>query len=74
MKNESQIALDCPLCGESIYQALSWFRQSYPTCTHCGKTLAPGQFDKLIHNLEQAFDSNIDDMLSSAKKSGCCGH
>ena len=83
MTEESKIALDCPCCGESIYQTPSWFRKSYSNCPMCEKELRGEQFDALIHDLEQAFDDHIDTILSekpqgggccgSAKKDSCCG-
>jgi transcription initiation factor IIE alpha subunit len=71
---ESKIALDCPYCGESIYQAVAWFKNSYSTCPACDKGLSANQFDAAINALEQAFDQNIEALLAEEPpQGGCCG-
>jgi hypothetical protein len=85
LSEQSRIALDCPLCGESIYQPLSWFKKAYSTCPACDMSIPAARFDALLNDLEQAFDQRIDEMLTddqpqaggccgSKKKDSCCGH
>ena len=83
MHTETNIALDCPYCGESIYEPLSWFKKTYSTCPSCDKGLSVNQFASVISDLETAMDENIEEMVngrpqgggccSSKKSSGCCG-
>ncbi len=73
MLSESHIALDCPACRETIYAALSWFKQTYATCPHCRQGLAGRQFEASIADLEQAMDESIEEMLYGPKSGGCCG-
>jgi uncharacterized protein with PIN domain len=65
--------LDCPYCGASIYEALSWFKKDYSTCPACEQGLAAGQFSAVIANLEQAMAANIEEMLNGPPASSCCG-
>lgn len=73
MHTEPNIALDCPSCGESIYAALSWFRQTYTSCPHCQQGLAAGQFEALIAGLEEAMEESIEELLYGPASGGCCG-
>ena len=74
MLEESKIALDCPYCGESIYQTVAWFKKNYSTCPACDKGLSADQFAVAINALEQAFDQNIEALLTKeAHQGGCCG-
>ena len=83
MLEESKIALNCPYCNESIYETLNWFKQTYSTCPECDKGLSADQFAAVIHDLEQAFDLKIEELVTekpqgggccgSKKKSSCCG-
>lgn len=68
------ITLECPYCGEAIYQPLSWFKKTYSTCPACDRGLAAGQFEKVIADLEQALDESIDEMLQEKPHGGCCGN
>lgn len=70
---ETKIALDCPYCHESIYETLSWFKQTYSTCPACDQGLAARQFATLIAELEQAMDANIEEMLNGKPHTSCCG-
>ena len=70
---EPKIALDCPNCGKSIYETLSWFKKTYSTCPACEKGLAASQFSSVIANLEQAMDTNIDEMIYGQPHTCCCG-
>lgn len=72
MHVEPKIALDCPGCGESIYEPLSWFKQTYSTCPACENGLAAGQFGTVIAELEQAMDKNTEEMLYGQPQGGCC--
>ena len=72
MHAEPNIALDCPSCRETIYAALSWFKQTYSSCPHCGQGLAAGQFAAIIADLEQAMDQSIEELLHGPT-GGCCG-
>lgn len=73
MKDESKIALDCPECGALIYETAAWFCKSFSTCPECEKPLRREQFDVVIHDLEQAFDARIEEMMSEVTPGGCCG-
>lgn len=73
MSTESHIALDCPYCKEAIYQALSWFKQTYSTCPHCEQGLAASQFENAIADLEQAMDESIEELIYGQPSGGCCG-
>lgn len=75
MPNQSKIALDCPFCGESIYQPPSWFKKAFSTCPACDKPIPADKFDALLHELEQALDQNVDEMISGGQPQagGCCG-
>jgi len=73
MHTEPNIALDCPSCRESIYAALSWFKQTYSTCPHCQQGLAASQFEANIAALEQAMEESIEELLHGPKGGGCCG-
>ena len=72
MHKETNIALDCPYCSESIYESQSWFEKSYSTCPHCEKGLAAGQFSADIADLEQAMDESVEEMLHGKPHGGCC--
>ena len=71
---ETKIALDCPYCGESIYEALNWFKKTYSTCPHCNRGLAAGQFSKVLADLEQAMDASVEEMLQGKPQDGFCGN
>ena len=73
MHTETKIALDCPYCGESIYETLDWFKKSYSTCPVCDKGLVAGQFAAVIKDLEQAMNESIEEMLHGQPHGGCCG-
>ena len=73
MHAEPNIALDCPYCRETIYAALSWFKQTYSSCPHCEQGLAAGQFAAVIADLEQAMDESIEELLHGPASGGCCG-
>ena len=74
MHDETTIALDCPYCGEAIYDTLSWFKKTYSTCPACDKGLAASQFDAVIADLEEAMDADIEEMVQGKPKPGCgCG-
>lgn len=73
MRTEEMIALDCPYCGEIIYQPLSWFKKTYSTCPNCDKGLTASQFEKAVFELEQTLDESIDEMLQKKPHGGCCG-
>jgi len=73
MHTEPKIALDCPSCRETIYAALSWFKQTYSTCPHCRQGLAAGLFEASIADLEQAMDESIEELLYGPASGGCCG-
>ncbi len=73
MSVEPKIALDCPCCGESIYETLGWFKKTYSTCPACEKGLAATQFGTVIADLEQAMDANIEEMIYGKPHSSCCG-
>jgi hypothetical protein len=64
--------LDCPYCGESIFESLEWFKKSYSTCPCCDKGLVAGQFAAVIADLEQEMDANIEEMVHGQPHSGCC--
>ncbi|PLY03368.1 MAG: hypothetical protein C0623_01565 [Desulfuromonas sp.] len=81
MLEESRISLECPHCGDSIYQAMRWFRRDYRSCPHCDKPIPAGYFDATLNQLEQAFDQGVEEMMQpetggccGSKKGGCCGH
>ncbi|MCK4510061.1 MAG: hypothetical protein KAU27_16040 [Desulfuromonadales bacterium] len=69
----TNISLDCPYCGESIYESLEWFKKSYSTCPSCDEGLVAGQFTAMIAELEQEMDANIEEMVNGQPNSGCCG-
>jgi hypothetical protein len=71
---EEMLALDCPYCGSTIYQPISWFKQTYSTCPACDGGLAAGQFEKTITDLEQAMDEDVDEMIFGKPQGGCCGN
>ena len=83
MHTETNIALDCPYCGESIYEPLSWFKKTYSTCPGCDKGLSANQFSSVVSDLEKAMEERIEEMVNgrpqgggccgSKKSSGCCG-
>lgn len=74
MYTETNIALDCPYCGASIYESLTWFKKTYSTCPYCDKGLAASQFATVISDLEQAMTENIDEMVyGKSQGGGCCG-
>lgn len=74
MLDEPKIALDCPYCGASIFEPLSWFKKTYSTCPACDKGLAAGQFAAIIADLEQVMDENIEEMLyGPSSHTSCCG-
>jgi peptide subunit release factor 1 (eRF1) len=73
MRAEEKVALDCPYCGEAIYETLSWFKKAYSTCPACQKGLAAGQFAAVIDDIEQALDTEIEEMVKGGPESGCCG-
>ncbi|BCR04236.1 hypothetical protein DESUT3_13050 [Desulfuromonas versatilis] len=70
---DENISLECPYCGEAIYQPLSWFQKAYSTCPVCQKGLAAGQFAARVKEIEQALDAHIEEMVGGARKTGCCG-
>ncbi len=73
MRAEEKVSLDCPYCGEAIYETLSWFKKAYSTCPACQKGLAAGQFAAVIDDIEQALDTEIEEMVKGGPESGCCG-
>lgn len=73
MYTETNIALDCPYCGESIYESLDWFKKTFSTCPCCDNGLSAGQFATAISELEQAMDASIEEMLHGQPHSSCCG-
>lgn len=73
MSLEPRIDLACPYCNASIYETLSWFKETYFTCPACAQGLAAGQFSAVISDLEQAMAANIDEMINGAPQGGCCG-
>lgn len=73
MHFETNLALDCPYCGEQIYESLNWFKKTYSTCPHCDKGLAAGQFAAAVTDLEQAMEANIEEMVHGQSEGGCCG-
>lgn len=73
MLAEENISLDCPYCGEAIYETLSWFKKTWSTCPACQKGLSAGQFASVIDDLEKALDEEIEGMVKGAPESGCCG-
>jgi hypothetical protein len=71
---ETNIALDCPCCGESIYESLNWFKTTYSTCPHCDKGLAASQFSAVISDLEQSIEESVEEMVNGQPQAGgCCG-
>ncbi len=70
---EPKITLDCPSCGAALYEMLSWFKKTYSTCPSCDNGLAASQFVTVIAQLEEAMDSNIDEMLHGQPHTSCCG-
>jgi len=73
LKTEEKISLDCPCCGESIYQPVSWFKKTYSTCPACDAGLASGQFEAAVREIEKALDDHVEDILYGQSSSGCCG-
>ncbi len=82
MLTGEKISLECPYCGQEIYQPLEWFKNSYFTCPACGNGLADGQFAAAVDAIEQALDAGIENILygksdasscCGKKSSGCCG-
>ena len=75
MHTETNIALDCPYCGVSIYETLEWFKKTYSTCPSCDKGLAATQFSKVITDIEQAMEDSVEEMVNGQQPSGggCCG-
>ena len=69
---EEKISLDCPYCGEGIYETLSWFKRRYFTCPACQKGLAAGQFASLIADIEAALDARIEEEVKGSPGGGCC--
>ncbi|MHB1399435.1 MAG: hypothetical protein ACYDAI_17850 [Trichloromonadaceae bacterium] len=75
MLADEEIALECPYCRGEIYRPLSWFKQPYSTCPACGGGLAAGQFDVVVAEIEEAFESRVADMVEGQKGCGCnCNH
>jgi hypothetical protein len=70
---EKRVSLDCPYCGEAIYETLSWFKKTYSTCPACQRGLSADQFAAVIGDIEQALDADIEEMVKGAPESGCCG-
>lgn len=68
-----EIALDCPYCHQEIYRPLSWFRQPWFTCPHCGGGLAAGQFEQLVNDIDAAIDQHIAEMIAGPPGCGCGG-
>jgi hypothetical protein len=66
-----EIALDCPYCRQEIYRPLAWFKQAYASCPACGGGLMADQFAKLVQDLEQAMEAQIDDMVQGGRVCGC---
>ncbi len=73
MFTETNIALDCPYCSETIYETLSWFKKAYSTCPNCDQGLADSQFATVISELEQSMEESIEEMIHGQSGSGCCG-
>ncbi len=71
---EERISLDCPCCGEAIYEPLDWFKKTYSTCPACEAGLAAGQFAQAVEDIEREFDAHLEEMLKEPPSSGgCCG-
>lgn len=73
MPDESKIALNCPCCGEPIYETLNWFKQSASICPACDKGLTADQFTAVIDDLEQAIDTSIEERICEPPHTSCCG-
>jgi ribosomal protein L37AE/L43A len=69
---EEKISLNCPYCGEEIYESLSWFKRTYFTCPACQKGLAAAQFDAIVTDIEAALDARIEEDVKGAPSGGCC--
>ena len=72
VSEETNIALDCPYCGESIYAPLNWFKKTYFTCPHCNQGLTAGQFGAIIAGLEEEMAASVDEMVHGQSCGGCC--
>ncbi len=72
MHAEPKIALNCPCCGVSIYETLSWFKKTYSTCPACGNGLSADQFGTIIADIEQAMAANIEEMVLGHQHTSCC--
>lgn len=72
MISEKKISLDCPYCGEGIYETMGWFKQTYFTCPACQKGLAAGQFAAVIADLEASLDARIEEDVKGSPGGGCC--
>lgn len=73
MYTETNIGLECPCCGETIYEPLLWFKKTSSTCPHCDKGLASSQFAAVVFDLEQAMEEDIAAMVLGRAEGGCCG-
>lgn len=73
MPTDTNIALDCPYCGELIYESLSWFKKTYSTCPSCNRGLAANQFSAIISDLEKSMEESIEEMVLGQQHGGCCG-
>ena len=72
MPIEPKGALDCPCCGESIYETLNWFKKACSTCPACAGELTADQFAVVITDLEQAMAANLEEMVHGQPSSSCC--
>lgn len=70
---ETNIALECPYCNETIYETLSWFKKAYSTCPNCDQGLVDRQFTTVLSELEQSMEESIEEMIHGQSGSGCCG-
>lgn len=70
---EMMIALDCPCCGESVYETLNWFKQTCSVCPSCDKGLTASQFAALLSDLEQAMEESVEELIYGQPHGGCCG-
>ena len=69
--HEESIALQCPYCGDTIYEKLNWFKKAYSTCPACDRGLSADQFATVIADFEEAVDAHIDEMMAPAPSGGC---
>lgn len=69
-----EIILSCPYCQVGITRPLIWFNQTYMTCPACAGGLSAAQFSSLVAELDQAFDSSIEQLLLGEPEQGCSDH